>query len=605
MDMAIDIQGRWKIKVLAKNAGWDQRFLITGSNSSDGNYPGIVGTRIESEGANWTIHIQSKDPNDWVDSDMRIGPEIPSGISSIRIIESNDQGGTDVDFDDLVLEIRKKQNPIIQIEQRPYSINIYNSMMNPDGIFIAGSGMQIMAVRVKNAWTQVMASDQVLDISPFGRHQLNASGIQVIDFWTAAEMAAFNQISVGFPPMPLIGPLAIGEEKTVFFKLDCSSARIGTPNIEFICRRPTHVSEPDLDDPARLSGRKIFIAQVGYDSTTKEIIAEVPEGQLRLKVQKLTLDTQNWNSIRDCVKRAINGRKDRKLNSLYIRLKQILKDLERSRCDPQTLQDLITMYCEAAVDPSSRRSEGEPSAGYCPLPWLPIKFSYTVNSPFDGQYGTLPFQDPWWKILALIIAIVLLIAAALVDIFDEAHENPEIVIGNVDIFSTDNVDCALIALNASRSLDLGVLDVQAGEPNNNPRVVVGAVVPTIRTIATPFVGMRVYKSGARTGLTHGIITSINARTDQCRGTWDDSTNTCIPDPNKPNLVMNNQIRILPDPDFPGEPTTDNGDSGSLWLSNELATRDQIVALTHSGADTFSDANPISDVIGRLGIRLTP
>jgi hypothetical protein len=68
--------------------------------------------------------------------------------------------------------------------------------------------------------------------------------------------------------------------------------------------------------------------------------------------------------------------------------------------------------------------------------------------------------------------------------------------------------------------------------------------------------------------------------------------------------MTNQIRIAADPAFPGEPTTDHGDFGSLWLSNEPATQDQVVALTHSGGADTSDANPISDVLAELAVRLS-
>ena len=44
----------------------------------------------------------------------------------------NDQGA-DQDFDDLVLELRKKQNPIISIVQRPFAIDPRSLIMNPDG----------------------------------------------------------------------------------------------------------------------------------------------------------------------------------------------------------------------------------------------------------------------------------------------------------------------------------------------------------------------------------------------------------------------------------------------------------------------------------------
>jgi len=537
---------------------------------------------------------------------MRIGPETPSGISVTRVIETNDQGGADVDFDDLVLGIRKKQDPIVEIVQRPYAVNLATLMMNPDGVFMAG-GVQIMAVRVRNTWTRSFPADQAVDISPLGRLQLAAAGIQIVDAWSAAELEAVGQSMVGPTRMPIIGPLPIGGERTVYFKLDCSAARTGTPQVEFICRRPT--PEPDLDDTARLARTKIFVTQVSYDPTTREVIAEAREGRLRLQLQRLTLDPRRWNEMRDCIRRAARGAGGARLREIRDRLTQLLKDLEAGRCNPCELQELIALYCECIGGDGGRDGDnggrdGRSGVNPCPFPWFPLQLSYTVEARFDGQYGPLAFQDPWWKILALIILIALLIAALLVDILDEAHENPEIVIGSVDRFSTANVDSALVALNGSRAFDLGVLDVQSGEPNTNARIAPNAVVPVVRTMAAPFVGMLVYKSGARTGLTHGIVTSVTATTNQCRGEFDDATG-CREDPNRPNLVMQNQVRIGDNPAFPGEPTTDNGDSGSLWLSDEPATRDQVVALTHSGRTGSSDANPIGDVLAALNVRLNP
>ena len=44
----------------------------------------------------------------------------------------------------------------------------------------------------------------------------------------------------------------------------------------------------------------------------------------------------------------------------------------------------------------------------------PTVVDYTIDyaNPFSGQYGPIPFQDPWWKLLLIIIAIILSIAAA-------------------------------------------------------------------------------------------------------------------------------------------------------------------------------------------------
>ena len=604
--MSVTIQGDWKVKVTLKNAGFDQRFIVSGSIASNGVYPGTVGTRVEADGANWTIRIQNRSSasNPWVDSDMRIGPETPSGISVIRVVESNDQGN-DQDFDDLVLELRKKQDPIIALVQRPFAIDPRSLMMNPDGIFYAGGGVQVMAVRVRNTWTRTMPADQVLDISDLGRLQLAAAGIQVVDAWTARELGSFGQTMFGGTRTPVIGPLALGEERTVYFKLDCSAAHASAPEVEFIARRL--VPEPDLDDPARLARRKIFVTEVRYDPATREVTARAPEGLLRLQLKQISLDPHLYNAMRDCIRRAVKagGAQGAHMRGLRTQTERMLRDLQAGRCDPCSLRELIECFCKCACGGDGGGGGDSGGINPCPFPWLPIRFSYTVEAPFSGQYGPLPFQDPWWKVLAWIICAALLIAAALVDIFEEAHENEEIIIGEVARFSRNNVDAAIASLYGVRGVDLGVLDALSGEPNTNARMAIDGIVPIVRATAPAFVGMKVYKSGARTGLTHGLVTNINATTNQCRGEFEDSTGTCHENPATPNLVMMNQVRIGTSADFPTEPTTDHGDSGSLWLSDEPATRDQVVSLTHSGRTGSSDANPIADVLAALDIRLTP
>jgi hypothetical protein len=602
--MALAIQGDWKIKVTVKNAGFDQRFIVSGSDASDGIYPGMVGTRIEAGGANWSIQIQNRSSasSAWVNSDMQIGPETPSGISVIRVVESNDQGA-DQDFDDLVLELRKKQDPIIAIIQRPFAIDPRSLIMNPDGIFYAEGGVQVMAVRVRNTWTQTMPADQVLDISDLGRLQLAAAGIQVIDSWTARELESFGQTMLGPTRTPVIGPLAVDDERTVYFKLDCSASHASAPEIEFIARRP--FPEPDIDDPARFARRKIFITEVRYDPTTREVTARTPEGLLRLQLKQISLDPHLFDAMRDCIRRAVKagGARGAGVRGLRTRTDRVLRDLTTGRCDPCSMRELIELFCKC-IGEDGDGGGGSGGINTCPFPWLPIRFSYTVQAPFAGQYGPLPFQDPWWKVVAWIICAALLIAAAVVDILEEAHKNEEIVIGEVARFSRDNVDCAIASLNGERGTDLGVLDALSGEPNTNPRIALDGIVPIVRAVAPAFVGMKVYKSGARTGLTHGVVTSVTAMTDQCRDEFEDSTGCHKAPDDPPNLIMTNQIRIGTSADFPTEPTTDRGDSGSLWLSDEPATRDQVVALTHSGRPGSSDGNPIADVLAALDIRLT-
>jgi hypothetical protein len=146
--MPVTVQGARKVRAIRRDGAWEQRFIIRNSDFSDNIYPGIVGTQVEASGSNWSIQVQARDINGgpWLDSAMRIEAETASGISVARTIYTNDQGAPDDNFTDLVLEIRKKQDPIIKIVQRPYAINSSTLMVNPDGIFIAAKGIQIMAV---------------------------------------------------------------------------------------------------------------------------------------------------------------------------------------------------------------------------------------------------------------------------------------------------------------------------------------------------------------------------------------------------------------------------------------------------------------------------
>ncbi|WP_405246532.1 choice-of-anchor X domain-containing protein [Cellulophaga sp. Asnod2-G02] len=53
--------------------------------------------------------------------------------------------------------------------------------------------------------------------------------------------------------------------------------------------------------------------------------------------------------------------------------------------------------------------------------WIPsnMKILVTPNPSYSGQFGDLPFQDPWWKILAVIVAIVAAIGAVIAAIAGE------------------------------------------------------------------------------------------------------------------------------------------------------------------------------------------
>jgi hypothetical protein len=57
----------------------------------------------------------------------------------------------------------------------------------------------------------------------------------------------------------------------------------------------------------------------------------------------------------------------------------------------------------------------DPAFSLCLSTYLPtdVEAVVTPTPPYAGQYGDLPFQDPWWKVALCVVAVVLLIAAAI------------------------------------------------------------------------------------------------------------------------------------------------------------------------------------------------
>lgn len=604
----ISYQGNWRVVIEERNAAWDQRIVISGG-TADGPHSGAAGSFFDVYGVSWSLQIQHNDGSGWADSLMRQRPLQEAGAQLSQIIESEDIiTGGDQDFNDLIIGVYKI-GPMFEVTYRPWAINTDSLEMHPDGVFLGVNGIQYMGLQIKNTWGRRFDDDFVLDISNLGRQVLLSYGITVVDSWSAEELDATGQEISGRGI--LLDPLEVGETQLVYFKLDATTARRGKPAVQF--HLYPSVGAPDLANLMRYHERSIFIAEVAYDFNTNEALAFVPEGTLRLKLNAIAVDQRGMQRL---CKELIRGGAGTGARSPRGRLQGLLTQLQEGRCDQATLQKLMALICECMQQGTVSVSGGCGCKGQHPpglggdqckgqFLWLPVDFEYSVDTGgFSGQFGPLPFQDPWWKILLLIIAAVAAIVAIIAAATGWGKSQPDTTIGTVGVSSLANVDAALIELNGSRGIRQSVADAITGEPNQNPQVALDAVIPINLQAATAFIGMRVYKSGARTGLTHGVVTSITAPLDQCRGEFDNTTNTCTPDPNHPDHNMTNQIEISADPAF-NEDVSNSGDSGSLWLSNENATRNQVVGLHHSGrqSDNIAFANLIQDVLTALNIRL--
>ena len=105
--MTISMQGSWTVSVKSKAAAWAQRFRIAGSsNGVDGVYSGSTSTApVFVTGDQWGVTVEHNPtgPVSWTVSRNRLANSHVSGGQFVFDIESDDGGGVDEDFDDLVL----------------------------------------------------------------------------------------------------------------------------------------------------------------------------------------------------------------------------------------------------------------------------------------------------------------------------------------------------------------------------------------------------------------------------------------------------------------------------------------------------------------------
>jgi hypothetical protein len=602
--MSITFRGRWRLTVVEKRAAFDQRFVISRSDSSDGNYHHSISSPIIVDGRDgWQIQIQHNDGSGWDDSLMRLTGKVISGTHLRWNIESEDLPDREPkDWNDLVLRA-EKIGPIIEVPIRPYAVVPGSLQMMPDGIFEAALGQYFMGVRITNIWGDTFRPGQSVDITSQSRALLAAQGIQVIDAWTQQELQAFNQeLSGSSIKIDALQPFA---SRIIYFKVDCSAALPHKPAVELICLDPIPMPDPNSAD--RKASHKIYVTRSYIDPVTHEMVAEAPEGKVKMTLKEAIVDT-------------ISGRKGRKKRPPAVartpsleELQSILKELLHGRrVDPCRLRKVLECYCECKDIFDGDYDPRKPRDGrfvYDPFVIFPTHFTYQVDRPsFEGTHGPLAFEDPWWKCLLLIIALVLLVAGMISEGADLAYHDEDLIIGTLEDWQQNDLDVALTRLNDHRTMPspfLQYLDAQSGEASTIPVEpdaapvlggeisISGEVMPKTEIQDIIDFGTRdnkrVFKSGARTGLTIALIDDLVPWSSP-RGD-DGTTFSAVP-----------QVHFVRDPDN-DMPINKKGDSGSVWIHKN--TR-KLVALHHSGSSNDSGnsgwGSPMEDIVAQMGIR---
>ena len=202
--------------------------------------------------------------------------------------------------------------------------------------------------------------------------------------------------------------------------------------------------------------KKIFVTRVGYDAPTNSFTIDVPEGRLSVTVDQYVRPTLDC-----CGCKGDANPKQELARELFGRI-----------------------FNELAINVP----ELQHGFVFCPDAYLPLKFSSTIvpTTPYAGQSGEIPFQDPWWKILLCILAVLLLIAAAVAEAVGGS--------GNINVTAGDGDDSSQSCCGVSASGDgtnavAAALVAAAREP--------APQLPRSATLATPTDGGRTLRRSPR------------------------------------------------------------------------------------------------------------
>ena len=600
--MSIMLYGRWNMEVTEAIHNWENRFVIEGATSGSGTYPPTVGLEVTAEGQAWQLRgeYRESDSEPWKSSAMII----KTGLETVNIkalIGSEDPLPQE-DYEDIQWDAEYLGDTMLDIPNRPYAVRTDDLFQMPDGLFETALGTYYMGVRIINRWGLSFTEENVLDISTESRANLLMHGIRVIDLWSQIELASLGQSQKGTGMV--LGPMVPGEARTVYFKINVSNASPRKHQVEFVCRNMSGMQDPN--HPARRITRQIFVSSTRINSETGEIIAEVQEGALTFKLKEIAIDRKNGRTARKKCKSFSRIRPNKaKLGELR-RVLQAL--LDGKPIDPCIIHQILACYCSFGSKSDGNKENPDlrtPFDGrfcYEPFYAFPSKFSYkiTPREPFAGQYGPIPYDDPWWKVLLLIIAVILLLAGALSEAADIAYQDEDLVIGTLGASRRDDIDASICVLDTDRALAfLQTLDAQSDEDLQNAIILLDGNIDLVSPVMTRAeldtilfsfpVGdpqRKIHKSGARTGLTHAVMSGFAP-------IGHDLADCTI-----------DQLLISIDPDF-GDPVGRKGDSGSIWIHSESL---RPIALNHSGdadetAAAFARASLLEDVQNMLNITI--
>ncbi|MCJ8166064.1 hypothetical protein MKJ04_14550 [Pontibacter sp. E15-1] len=256
----------------------------------------------------------------------------------------------------------------ITIPNRPFSTEIITGLMLPDGIFETTLGKQRINAHFTNTGTGTIASSEIY-----------------------LESASHPNIVVT-PRTHFVSGMNGNASRVLSWEANFTGVPAGAYYVSFIVKEDSGES--------RII-KKIFVTQVQFDAATGTVSAVVPEGTFRVKFTDLVQPHGG----------CCGGSKGRrKTQSENPRTNATVNDPKSS----------LVEFARSFNRFGDLFSGHDPEFTFCTVGYLPLRLeaSLTPSPAFPGQYGDLPFQDPWWKVVLAIIAVLLLIGAAIAEAVD-------------------------------------------------------------------------------------------------------------------------------------------------------------------------------------------
>lgn len=637
--------GDWRITVTSRDAGWSQRVVASNTEAGTVVLNGVPGASMDVFGNGqvpWKLNIEHNDGSsgwkaNWLHPASSIaGTRYTFAVSSEDITTDS----SDRDFNDLVINLQKLgmvSQPVPPFAVRPESLQAM-----PEGIFEATLGRYFMAVRVTNIWTLTWPQNASVGLTDRCKSWLAAAGVNVIDQWAEEDQKALSQtVSNG---RVQVGPLPAWESRLIYFKVDVANATVRKHPVELQVHDEATGPE-EISLVSKKAKAKIFVSRTTYDSDKGVFESKCDVGTLTAAIKELTVDLTTFKQAMQNARKiageingtpgspgtpgSLGGCDPRILEQIR---KQLLAFLKGKQVDLCALYRMLACCCakgpgrpgDDGTDPWT--GEKDPGLGFFAWPTV-VDYTIDYQPSFTGQYGPFPYEDPWWKILLIILAIILSIAAAASSIADLANRSDDVVIGTLTR-SIDNsqstqpvtnplptdpgsIDAAVVTLNGNRDLTPAVfslLDAETGEFFTSSPIVAldGQIDTTGSTLSNTQINdifqnlannptdpaaqaaLLAYKSGARSGLGRGIMSALVPVSPRS----DDGVTT----------FYLNQIRFTQDADT-SDGLSCSGDSGSLWLQQGT---NAVIALNHAGPSDDSGSRGtgcrIEDVMNQLGIR---